>query len=215
MDKQSLKALKRRIIDLSWKYKLSHVGSCLSILPIILDKYKKMDSNDKFVNSSGHSHVAHAVVMEAFGRADNVEKIWQRQGINIHCDRSQGCDVSTGSLGHGVGIALGMALANRNRTVYCTMTDGELAEGSCWEAFRIQKEQNVDNLLITVNVNGWGALGKINSMKLINQVEYMSRAQCEQPAYPIEFDFPFLAGLQGHYHALTEEEYKASMLALQ
>jgi len=209
----NLKKLKRRIIELSYKHKLSHIGSCLSVLPIIADKYEKMNKEDKLIISAGHSHLAHLVVMEEMGIIKDAESNLVSYGI--HCDRRAGCSVSTGSLGHGIGIALGMALADRNRTVYCICTDGELAEGSVWEAFRIQKEQNVDNLLITVNVNGWGALGKIKQSELINRIEACSWARCVEPVYPIEYDFPFLAGLQGHYHALTEEEYKASMLALQ
>ena len=67
MVKGELKPLLRRIIDISYSQKLSHVGSCLSALPIMKKIYDKKKDNEKFVNSAGHSHLAHAVVMEHFG----------------------------------------------------------------------------------------------------------------------------------------------------
>ena len=206
------KLLKKRIFELSYRNRLSHVGSCLTALPIMMDIYNKMSSGDKFICSAGHSHLAHLVVMEAYGVIKDAEQALLDYGI--HCDVRAGCDASTGSLGHGVSIALGMAIADRKNNVYCLMTDGELAEGSCWEAFRIQREQQVDNLQIVVNMNGWSALGKVDTKILRNKIYFMSNAVVEN-ALPIEDDFPYLAGLQGHYHVLTEAEYIHALGVLQ
>lgn len=207
--------LKRRIITLSYKHKLSHIGSCLSSLPIIEEIYQKKKPEDKFVLSSGHAHLAHLVVranelFEEYNtrevlRVAFIEEKLKQAGI--HCDRSVGCDVSTGSLGHGIGIALGMALADRTKTVYCLVSDGECSEGSVWEALRIQKELQVENLIVYVNINGWGAYKDINSMQLSNQLKYMSWAI---PRFYRE-EFPFLTGQDAHYKTLTEEEYQKAM----
>ena len=64
MDKPTLNRLKRRILEISYLRKLSHLGSCLTALPIIIEIYEHKKKNEKFILSAGHSHVAHAVVME-------------------------------------------------------------------------------------------------------------------------------------------------------
>jgi hypothetical protein len=158
----------------------------------------------------GHAHLAHLVVMDSFtpkGGAPSPKELIEKYGI--HCDRKAGCDVSTGSLGHGIGIALGMALADRLRKVYCIVSDGETCEGSVWEALRIQKEQYVDNLFVYVSLNGWGAYHQINGMMLYNQIEYMSWARGISTSllgYP-----KWLTGQEGHYGVLDTKRYKELM----
>lgn len=150
---------RERVISLSIKHKLSHVGSCLTALGIIEEIYAKKKPEEKFILSSGHAHLAHLVVEESAGiiQGDGLDVRLEKWGI--HCDRRAGCDVSTGSLGQGLAVAVGMALANKNHDVYCLISDGETAEGSIWEALRIAKEQKLDNLKVYANFNGFGALG--------------------------------------------------------
>ena len=68
-------------------------------------------------------------------------------GLHLHPDRSleKGIKVSTGSLGQGFPIALGMAIADPKRNIYCMISDGECAEGSIWESLRILVDQKVKN----------------------------------------------------------------------
>src|SRR3990167_6685168 len=131
--------LKRRIIEISYKHHLSHIGSCLTTVDIIKEVYNKKRKDERFILSSGHAHVAHAMVMESLGiikdAGDNIDK------YGIHCERAGGCDVSTGSLGQGLSISAGMALADRTKNVYCLISDGECSEGSTWEVMRIKDEQ--------------------------------------------------------------------------
>ena len=202
------KDLKKRVIEISYKNNLSHLGSCLTALPIIDEIYQQKKPDERFVLSSGHAHLAHAVVMEKYGITQDAEENIKKYGI--HCEREGGCDVSTGSLGHGLGIALGMALADRSKNVYCLISDGECSEGSVWEALRIQKEQHLDNLLVYVNINGFGAYKDINAMKLANQLEYMSWAV---PKFTTN-EFSFLNGLDAHYMTMTEENYLEAMKLL-
>lgn len=156
--------LKNRILEISKKHKLSHIGSCLSCLPVLEEIYKVKQPGDKVVLSNGHAHLAHLVVKEKYEGLENIEKLLEKGGI--HCDRSVGCDVSTGSLGHGLGIALGLALADRSRQVYCIISDGECSEGSIWEALRLKESLDVENLEVHVNANGWGAYDAIDLDKL-------------------------------------------------
>ena|SRR3990167_1998566 len=193
---EEISKLKLRILEISYKHKLSHIGSCLTALPIIYGIYKKKKVDEKFVLSSGHAHLAHLVVMEYCGLVD-AERMLVEYGI--HCDVRAGCDVSTGSLGHGLPIALGMAFSDKTKDVYCLTSDGELAEGSIYEALNIMIFKNVNNLKVFVNANGYTAYAKLEIPK---------------SSFPIEIirtnvnEFPFLQGLEGHYHIMTREEYE-------
>lgn len=200
-----IKALKKRILDISYELKLSHIGSCLTALEIIYDIYKKKKEDEKFVLSSGHAHLAHAVVMEEFKVIKDAKKNIEEFGI--HCDRRGGCDFSTGSLGHGIGAAVGMALANRSSDVYCLISDGEMAEGSVGEALRIKDELGLDNLVVHLNFNGWAAYKKTYVQQIPPLVTTHMTALLDWPNW--------LNSQLGHYKVLNEEEYEECVKILQ
>src|SRR3990167_2198090 len=133
-----------RILEISKKLKLSHIGSCTSVAPILEEIYKNKRPEDKVMLSGAHSHLAHLVAKEKYEGLKNIEELIKK---DIHCNRESGCDVSGGSLAHS-GIAIGLALANRNRDIHLVMTDGSLNEGEEWEVFRIRKDLNLTNLKI-------------------------------------------------------------------
>ena len=83
----------------------------------------------------------------------NAEELFIKHGGHPHRDEKNGIYCSTGSLGLGITVAVGRALANKNRKVYVLISDGESAEGSVWEALRFIKESNLSNIEIYVNVN--------------------------------------------------------------
>ena len=126
--------LEKRVLEISYKKQLAHIGSALTALPIIKEIYDIKNSDEKFVLSAGHGHLAHAVVMQEHGIIPDAEKNISEFGV--HCDRAGGCDFSTGSLGHGIGAAVGMALSDRSKRVFCLLSDGECMERSVWEALR-------------------------------------------------------------------------------
>ena len=101
-----------RIKLISKRLGLSHIGSCISVLPILEEIYRLKKPKDIVGLSGAHSHLAHLVVQHASDTL--VEKLIKKHGI--HCDREVGCDITGGSLGHS-GIAIGMALADRSRDV--------------------------------------------------------------------------------------------------
>lgn len=179
--------MKQRILDISKKLGLSHIGSSLTAYPIIEEIFKLKKPDEKFILSNGHAGLALAVQLYD---DEKVEEIIKK---NIHADRSW-CDASTGSLGHGIGIAVGMALSDRTKNVYCLISDGECAEGSIWEALRIASEQNLVNLKVYVNANSWASYQPVN----LNLLEARLLT-----FFPVEFrrtkqEEPF-TGLNGHY----------------
>ena len=202
------KELKKRIIDISYKYSKSHIGSCLSAVDIIEEIYNLKKKNEKFILSEGHAGVALYCVLERHEGVDP-EHLLKKHGIHPERDEKNGIWCTTGSLGQGLPIALGMALANRKKNVYCLISDGEAAEGSIWEALRIKTDNKIDNLKVYINLNGYGAYGKIKVDELIKRLKAfcpdinIRRTTVEQ--------FPFLKGLDAHYHIMTQGQYQQAL----
>jgi transketolase len=168
--KQDIAKLNKRLLDISVKHKLSHLGSCFTALPIIYEIYSRKRREDRFVLSNGHAGLALYVVLEHFFKID-AEYLLETHGIHPERDLENFIDVSTGSLGLGITIATGMALANPNIKVYCIVSDGESAEGSLWEALRFIDECSISNIEVHANVNGWAAYKSIDVNKLISRLK--------------------------------------------
>lgn len=206
------KDLKKRILEISYNYKLSHIGSCLTAVDIIDDIYKKKKPEDIFVLSSGHAGLALYVVLEKYLLID-AEELFFKHGVHPNRDLPNNIYCSSGSLGQGLPIALGMALADKSRNVYCLISDGECSEGSIWEALRIQKELYIENLFVYVNMNGWGAYKEINEIWLENQLKYMSWARSIWTSDAI-WPFKFLKGQDAHYYTMNVLDYREAMKIL-
>ncbi len=137
--------LKKRLVEIAYKHKLGHLGSYFSALEIIDSIYKKMNKDDIFILSSGHAVLALYVCLEKY-RGQNAEDLFLKHGGHPHWDEEAGIHCSTGSLGMGIVIALGRAVANPNRKVYVLVSDGECAEGSVWEALKTIVEEKINNI---------------------------------------------------------------------
>lgn len=222
------KDLKRRILDISYIYKLSHLGSCLTAVDIIDEIYATKKPDEKFVLSSGHAGLALYSVLEKYIKPKDLgdgvkdfrtlldaENIWLHHGT--HPDRCNEChiDCSAGSLGQGLPIAVGMALADRSKNVYCLISDGECSEGSIWEALRIAKEQKLENLRLYINWNGWAAYKQTDLDLFLKQSAYWSPNKFVYIKRTNVDDFYFLKGQDAHYHVMTEEEYKEGLKLLE
>lgn len=229
------KRSRRRIIEISHKLNLSHISSCLGTVDLIDAVYKIKKTDEKFVLSNGHAGIAWYVILEKYGRLkpEEIEK------LHIHPDRNPqlGIDLSSGSLGQGLPIALGMAIADKNKNVYCVVSDGECAEGSVWEALRISQENKVNNLKILVNANGWGAYGKIYLENLFDRLkgfgcnpqkinghntqEIIRALKKKSTNGPLVIfaqtevsQLPFLKGEGAHYYIMKDEDYQKTMRLL-
>jgi transketolase len=221
--------LKKRIIDISYKKGLSHLGSCLSAVNIIDEIYAVKKEKDTFVLSAGHAAMALYVVLEKYLGHD-AEMLYDLHGTHPNRDIEHGLECSTGSLGQGLPIALGMAMANKNKNVFCLLSDGECSEGSIWEALRVGWEYKVSNLIVLVNVNGWGAYKKIKGEDLHAQlVGFMGDVLVEtgmgrgklpkllkqRRRFPTVIfcrttveQHPALKGNEAHYKILNKDDYE-------
>jgi len=203
-----MKELKKRLVEIAYKNKLGHLGSYFSSLQIIDNIYSKMDKDDIFILSSGHAALALYVVLEKYKGVD-AEMLFAKHGGHPHRDEENFIYCSTGSLGLGITVALGRAVANPNRKVWVLISDGECAEGSIWESLKTIVEQNITNIEVHVNVNGYAAYMEVDSIYL------EQRLKAFLPAINIVHTtvehFPFLKGLNAHYHVMTEENYNEAL----
>lgn len=230
------KALRRRILELSHAASYSHLGSCLSSLDLIDAVYQEKKGDEIFILSNGHAGIALYVVMEKFGIIN--ERTIKK--LNVHPDRNPkiGIHVSTGSLGQGLPIALGIALANRQKNVYCMISDGECAEGSIWEAFRIASYAGLENLKIVVNANGWGAYDPIYLPDLAKRIKAFGMFVTMVDGHDTKLlkkslklktkkkplvvfakttveQLPFLKGLEAHYYVMKPDDFDLAMELLE
>lgn len=172
------KKVRKNILKLIHKTKSPHIGSSLSCVEILVSLFfkalqvspEKPDNpdRDRFILSKGHACPAlYAVLAERGFMCEEDLK-----GFAIDCgsleqhpirDIKRGIEVSTGSLGHGLSIGTGMALAARrdkkNYKTYVLMSDGEMNEGSVWEAAMFASHHKLDNLVAFIDYNKIQALG--------------------------------------------------------
>jgi transketolase len=197
--------LKKRIVEIAYKHKLGHLGSYLSSVDIIDEIYSKMDKDDIFILSSGHASLAMYVCIEKY-HGINAEDLFIKHGGHPHLDEKNKIYCSTGSLGLGLPIALGRALANPNRKVWVLISDGEAAEGSIWEALKTIHELSIQNIEVFVNINGVCAYKEVDK-------DYISkRLTAFLPNINLRYttveQYSFFKGLNAHYHIMSEENFK-------
>lgn len=155
------KKVRRRIIEIAYETQAAHIGSCLSCVDILVALYfYEMEDDDIFILSKGHAALAWYVVLNEKGiMSDEILSTYlQDGGLEAHPKRGYpGVVASTGSLGHGLPIAVGMAyalkLAGSDRRVFVLMGDGECQEGSVWEAVRMAEELELKNLKWIIDRN--------------------------------------------------------------
>mgnify|MGYP003129650686 FL=1 len=197
-------ALYNRILDIAHKNKLSHLGSYFSSVGIIDEVYSTMKEEDIFILSSGHCALALYVVLEKYKGID-AEYLLNRHGGHPHRAEEDSLHCSTGSLGMGITAAVGRAIAKPDRMVHCLISDGECAEGSVWESLKFIYENNIKNICIYVNANGYSAYDTVDVSYL------MARLKAFLPDITIFHTdtnvFPFLRGLNAHYHIMSESDY--------
>ena len=156
------KKVRIRILQLSNRAKSSHIGSCLSIVEILVVLYKNfINKKNIFILSKGHACLAYYCILQKFGYFSN--KILNTYGKNntillSHVShRVPGVEFSTGSLGHGLPYAVGRALAEKinktNNKIFVLISDGELNEGTTWESLLFATFHKLDNLIIIIDYN--------------------------------------------------------------
>jgi len=173
------KEVRKNILKMCYTAKSSHIGSALSCTDILVALYFEVlnvdpanfsfSGRDRFILSKGHACSAlYSVLAE--------KKFFNREVLATYCMNGgslfghstkniNGIECSTGSLGHGLPIGVGMSLAGKNLfKVFVLLSDGECDEGSNWEAILFAAHHKLDNLTVIVDYNKLQALGKTNEV---------------------------------------------------
>ncbi len=166
------RSIRENILRISHASGHGHIPTCFSIVELLLGVYDHMhhdpsnpelDDRDIFILSKGHASLGQYCTMAEFGYFP-IEEVYSfgafGSRFGCHADRLKlpGIEASTGSLGHGIGLAVGMALAfkirNSNQHVYTIIGDGESNEGTVWEALMVANNLELNNLTILFDDNG-------------------------------------------------------------
>jgi transketolase len=171
--------------------------------PILKNIYDNKDESDIVVLSAGHAGLAQYVLIEKYSNGKiNAEDLLNNMGIHPSRDVTNGIHVSSGSLGCGILVSVGLALANKNRKIFCILSDGECAEGSVWEALTFINNKKITNLIIHVNINGYSAYDAVDRIYLENRLKtFLPTINIHQTVNP-----DYLGGLNAHYHVLKNED---------
>jgi len=178
--------LRRLVVEVSKRAGVGHIASSLSIVDIVavlfavyLETGETEQPRTRFVLSKGHAALALYGALHLCGRLS-------RDDLNLYCaDGSAlgvhpehtvaGIDVSTGSLGQGLSLSAGSALATqlegRDRRTFCLLSDAELNEGSVWEAVMFAGHRRLGSLTAIVDLNGQQALGRTRDVLDLGSAE--------------------------------------------
>jgi transketolase len=168
---------RRRILDISQQVGALHIApafSCTEITDVLYNNLMRREADgnfrDVFLMSKGHGCMIQYVILEEEG-------VLSREDLDLYCKpngrlgahpdyETPGIAASTGSLGHGLGMATGQAYAEKLKDsdvlIYCVLSDGEFQEGSTWEAMMMAANLKLDNLIGFMDYNDFGGLERMS-----------------------------------------------------
>jgi transketolase len=181
--------LRKTVLEMAYSGSTVHIGCAFSIIEILAVLYRnhlrypgnnaEAAERDYLVLSKGHGVMAQYACLH--------EKGWLAKSDleNYFSDGSKlkglsdahviGCEVTSGSLGHGLSVGVGMALAaklgNTDQYCYAVVGDGEMNEGSMWEALLFAKHRELDNLVVIVDENGFQAMGTTSDVMYLGNLK--------------------------------------------
>ena len=164
-------AIRRRFLRMHFEVRSGHIGSGLSDIDILTYLYGAwLQPNDHFILSKGHGASSLYATLHHFGKLSEAElaTYYQDNTLLPAHPAPRGVEAipaATGSLGHGLPIAVGMAYSHRHlqpsaARVACLVSDGECNEGSTWEAALFAGHHRLENLVVVVDANGIQGFGR-------------------------------------------------------
>lgn len=194
MNKYNATHIRKVILDMACSGATVHIGCAFSIVELLAVLYRKhlrldlanpaMATRDYMVLSKGHGVMAQYACLHELGwlTDDDIERYF-KDGTRLKglADAHvPGVEATTGSLGHGLSVAAGLALAAKlnktEQTCYALVGDGELNEGAIWEAALFAAHFKLDNLVVIVDKNGFQAMGTTDDVIALGNIEEKFRA---------------------------------------
>ena len=186
------KASRSRLIEIAYESQASHISSCLSCIDILENIYEtsniekikaKSKDRDIVLLSKGHAVLAQYVILEKNGLMDQDLSNYLRNGSKLYGHPNpevENIEHTTGALGHGLPHAVGRALKRMHDgcggKIFVVIGDGELDEGSNYEAMSLISKLNIKNIVILVDMNDLTQMKKSNSNMNNGQLERVLRS---------------------------------------
>jgi transketolase len=231
--------IRLEILRMCHENRMSHIGTSLSCVEILMAIYSIKKPDTRVIISKGHAIAAVLATLgiteingdDALGASSTAEAL-KAPRKDEHTHKMPGVDWTTGSLGHGLSVGIGMAIAGRDVIVLCG--DGEFDEGSCWEALGYLASRKVrGKLTLIIDYNGWGGYGRTTrSLKYRlcgfiepididgHDLKELKKELKKQPQVILAHTIKgkgvsFLEdNLKSHYTSLTDEEYEKAVKEL-
>ena len=183
------KALRRTVLEMAYAGSTVHIGCAFSIIEILAVLYRQHlrypennplgQARDYLVLSKGHGVMAQYACMREMGwLPEEAFTQYFSDGSDLKGlsdSRVPGLEVTSGSLGHGfsvgVGLALGAQLRNTDQKTYVIVGDGEINEGPIWEGALFVAHHQLKNFMVIVDENGYQAMGKTNDILDLGSIQ--------------------------------------------
>jgi transketolase len=187
-EEKIISELRKKIFLTAYSASIAHIASAFSIVEILYALYNhkilkydsknpKLENRDLFILSKGHGSLALYTILSSVGFFDDeVLKSFAKPGSILGGEPCipliPGVEATTGSLGHGLSLGVGMALAKKidktNEKVYVLLGDGECEEGTIWEAVMFASHQKLNNLTAIIDCNKIQKMGSLEDIMGIN-----------------------------------------------
>ena len=164
--KELAKQCRLKVLEMVHRGQTSHIASNFSVIDIATVLYENLKEGDEVFWSKGWASASIYYFLAKQGKIpfEDLDKFPNAPYLALAETYVNGVLVSGGSMGHGLPVAVGLAIAKKMKgekgTVYCIMGDGELNEGTTWESAMLASHHKLDNLVVFVDRNGWQAMGK-------------------------------------------------------
>ena len=213
---EKYKQIQRDVLQASFDAGACHIGSALSCVDILVPLfYGELKDDDIFLFSKASGAATYYSILADKGLFPREKIAYYLKNYPLPSVEVPGVVHSCGSLGHGLPVAVGLALANRDQRVFVLMSDGEVGEGTTWESALFARQHDLDNLNVIIDANELQACGAVEEiLDLGTAYDFLRRTL---PNLTIEHTVKgkgvdFMEGqYEWHYRNLTESQLKQAL----
>ena len=168
--KKLAKEARLKVLEMVHKAQTSHIASNFSVIDLATVLYENLAEHDEVVWSAGWKAATIYYFLNKKGilTDEQLAQFPNAPFFGLAETNVPGVHVSGGSMGHGLPVSVGMALAKKRANepgmIYCIMSDGELNEGTTWESSMVAAHHKLDNLCVIIDKNNWQAMGKTSEV---------------------------------------------------
>ena len=173
---------RRKILQMVHEAGTSHIASNFSVVDIATVLYENLKPGDEVCWSKGWAAATIYYFLAKQGKipVEDLDKFGKEIDgkipyLGLAETSTPGVHVNSGSMGHGLPVAVGMALAKKRAgdpgIIYCIMSDGEMNEGTTWESAMLAAHHQLDNLIVIIDKNKWQAMGKTEDVINLDPLE--------------------------------------------